>query len=63
VRETKIVLQEKKYSESETSSKESDNISNAVATTWVKEDKMTNLGPFTVNLWMKQILTQQKYDK
>jgi hypothetical protein len=35
VRETKIVLREKKYSESETSSEESDNTSNAGATTWV----------------------------
>jgi hypothetical protein len=35
--------------ESETSSKESDNTSNAEATTWVKEDKTLNLGPSTGN--------------
>jgi hypothetical protein len=46
-----------KYSESETSSKESDNTSNAMATTWVKEDKMPNLGPFTGNSGVKQILS------
>jgi hypothetical protein len=32
------------------------------ATTWVKEDKTPNLGPFTGNPGVKQILTQQKYD-
>jgi hypothetical protein len=36
----------KKYSESEKSSKESDNTSNAGATKWVKEDKTPNLGPY-----------------
>jgi hypothetical protein len=47
----------KKYSESEISSEESDNTSNVGATTWVKEDKMTNLGPFTGNPEVKQILS------
>jgi hypothetical protein len=36
----------KKYNESEKSSEESNNTSNAGATTWVKEDKTPNLGPF-----------------
>jgi hypothetical protein len=45
----------KKYSESETSSEESDSTSNAEATTWVKEDKTPNLGPFTGNPGAKQI--------
>jgi hypothetical protein len=39
----------KKYSESGTSSKESDSTLNVGATTWVKEDKTLNLGPFTGN--------------
>jgi hypothetical protein len=30
---------------------------------WVKEDKMPNLGPFTGNPEVKQILTQQTCDK
>jgi hypothetical protein len=47
----------KKYSESETSSEESDNTSNVGATTWVKEDKTRNLGPFTGNPGVKQILS------
>jgi hypothetical protein len=58
VRETKIVLRGK-YSKSETSSEESDNTSNAEATTWVKENKTPNLGHFTGNPGVKQILTQQ----
>jgi hypothetical protein len=37
----------KKYSDSETSSEESDIISHVGATMWVKEDIMPNLGPFT----------------
>jgi hypothetical protein len=47
-------------SESQTSSKESDSsndTSNVGATTWVKEDKTPNLGPFTGNPWGKQILS------
>jgi hypothetical protein len=47
----------KKYGESETSSKESDNTSNVGATTWVKEDNMPNSGPFTGNSGVKQILS------
>jgi hypothetical protein len=43
MRETKIVPREKKFSESETSSEENDNTSNAGATTWVKADKTPNL--------------------
>jgi hypothetical protein len=39
----------KEYSESETSSEESDYTPNAGATTWVEEDKTPNLGPFTGN--------------
>jgi hypothetical protein len=50
------LCRDKKYSESETSSDESDNTSNAVATSWIKEDKTPNLGPFTGNLGVKQIL-------
>jgi hypothetical protein len=55
VRERKIVWPEKNYSDSETSSEESDSSSDAGATTWVKEDKMQNLGPFTGNPGVKQI--------
>jgi hypothetical protein len=54
VREIKTVLPEQSYSESETSSEESDNTSNAGATTWVKEDETPNLGPFTGNPGVKQ---------
>jgi hypothetical protein len=57
VREIKIVLREKKYSESETSSQESDNTSNAGAATWVKEGKTPNLGPFAGNPGVKQIVS------
>jgi hypothetical protein len=60
VRERKIVHPKQTYSESQTSSEESDDsndISNAGATTWVKEDKMPDLGPFTGNPGMKQILS------
>jgi hypothetical protein len=45
-------------SESQTSSKEnydSNNTSNAEATTWAKEDKTPNFGPFTGNPGVKQI--------
>jgi hypothetical protein len=49
------VWPEKKYSDSETSSEESDSTSDAVATTWVKEDIMPNLGPFSGNPGVKQI--------
>jgi hypothetical protein len=59
VRKTKIVQREKKYSESETSSNESDNTSNAGATTWIKEHKTPNFGSFTGNPGMKQILPQK----
>jgi hypothetical protein len=51
------------FSENETSSEESDNTSNVGATTWVKEEKTPNLGPFTGNPGVEQILTQQKCDK
>jgi hypothetical protein len=47
----------KKYSEIETSSEERDNTSNAGAITWVKDDKKTNLGPFTGTPGVKQILS------
>jgi hypothetical protein len=43
------VQPEKNYSDSETSSKESDGTSDAGATTWVKEDRTPNLGSFTGN--------------
>jgi hypothetical protein len=52
----KLCREKRKYSESETSSEESDNTSHAGATTWVKEDKPPNLGHFTGNPWVKQIL-------
>jgi hypothetical protein len=58
VRERKIVRPKQSYSESQTSSEKSDDsndTSNAGATTWVKEDKMPNLGPFTGNPGVKQI--------
>jgi hypothetical protein len=55
VRETKIVQQKKKYCESETSTEESDNTSNADATPWVKENKTPNLESFTGNPGVKQI--------
>jgi hypothetical protein len=57
-RERKIVCPKLRYTESQTGSKESDDsndTSNAGATTWVKEDKMPNLGPFTGNPGVKQI--------
>jgi hypothetical protein len=57
VRETKIVMREKNTVKSETSSKESDNTSIAGPTTWIKEDKMLNVGPFTGNPGVKQILS------
>jgi hypothetical protein len=47
----------KKYSESERSSEESKQYLKYGATTWVKEDKMPNLGPFTGNPRVKQILS------
>jgi hypothetical protein len=46
-----------------TSSAKSGNTSNAGATMWVKEEKTPNLGPFTGNPRVKQILTQQKCDE
>jgi hypothetical protein len=55
VREINIVWPEHSENESSTSSEESDNTSNAWATTWVKEDKMPNLGHFTGNPGVKQI--------
>jgi hypothetical protein len=60
VRETKIVPWEKKYSEGETRSEESNNTSNVGATTWVKEDKTPNLGPFTGNPGMKHSIWPNK---
>jgi hypothetical protein len=57
VRERKPVRPKQSYSERQTSSKESDDsndTSNAGATTWVK-DKMLNLGRFTGNPGVKQI--------
>jgi hypothetical protein len=45
----------KKYIDSETSSEESDNTSDAGTTTWVKEDITPNLGSFTGNPGVKQI--------
>jgi hypothetical protein len=51
------VVRKKKYSESETSSEESGNTSNVGATMWLKEDKTPNLGPFTRNPRVKQILS------
>jgi hypothetical protein len=55
VRERKTVQPEKNYSESETSSEESDITSDAGATTRVKEDRTPNLGHFTGNPGVKQI--------
>jgi hypothetical protein len=58
VRERKIVCPKQSYSESQTSLEESDDsndTSNVWATTWVKEDKVPNLGPFTRNPGVKQI--------
>jgi hypothetical protein len=53
-----------KYSESETSSRESNNTSNAEATTWVKKDKTPNLGSFTGNPEVNKFyLTQQKCEE
>jgi hypothetical protein len=55
----RIVQLEHSYSESETSSEESDNTSNAGTTTWVKEDenKTPNLRSFTGNPGVKRILS------
>jgi hypothetical protein len=47
------VRPEQSYSENETISKESDNTAYAGATTWVKEGKTPNLGPFTGNPGVK----------
>jgi hypothetical protein len=55
VTKRKIVWPEKNYSDSETSSEESDSTLDAWATTWVKEDRMPNLGPSTGNPGVKQI--------
>jgi hypothetical protein len=55
-----MVPPELSYSESQTSSKESDDgniTSNVGATTWVKEDKMPNLGHFSGNPGVKEILS------
>jgi hypothetical protein len=54
VREKLSCKKKKKYSESETSSQESNNTSDVGATTWVKEDKTPNLGSFTGNPGVKQ---------
>jgi hypothetical protein len=53
--EIQIVSPKQSYSESQTSSDESDDTSNAVATMWVKEDRTPNLGPFTGYPGVKQI--------
>jgi hypothetical protein len=58
VREKKIVCPTQSYSESQTSSEESDDSNDTRylgATTWVKEDRTPNLGPFTVNPGVKRI--------
>jgi hypothetical protein len=58
VRERKIVRPKQSCSESQTSSEESDdsnNTLNAGPTSWVKENKIPNLGPFTGNPGVKQI--------
>jgi hypothetical protein len=58
VRERKIVRPKQSYSERPTSSEEredSNDTSNAGATTWVKEDKTSNLGRSTGNSGVKQI--------
>jgi hypothetical protein len=58
LRERKIVHPKQSYSESQTSSEESDDsndTSNAGATIWVKEVKTPNLGPFTGNPGVKRI--------
>jgi hypothetical protein len=52
------VCPKQSYSESQTSSEESDDsnhTSNAGATTWVKEEKTPYLGPFTGNSQVKCI--------
>jgi hypothetical protein len=49
VTERKIVRPKKNYSDSERNSEESDSTSDVGATTWVKEDRTPNLGPFTGN--------------
>jgi hypothetical protein len=63
VRETKIVLREKiqwKWNKL----KESGNTLNVGATTWVKEDKTSNLGLLLeIQGWNKFYLTQQKCDE
>jgi hypothetical protein len=51
------LCREKKYSESGTRSEESDNTSNEGATTWIKEGRTPNLGLFTGNPGVKQILS------
>jgi hypothetical protein len=58
VRERKIVCPKQSYSESQRSSKESDDnneTSNVGATMLVKEDKTPNLGPFTGSPGVKQV--------
>jgi hypothetical protein len=64
VREKNCAAGKKKYSDSETSSKESDSISDAGAATWVKEDITPSLGPFTGNPGVNKFyLIQQKCDE
>jgi hypothetical protein len=56
VRERKIWRPEQSYSKSQTGSEESDDsddTSNVGATTWVKDDKTPNLGPFAGNPGVK----------
>jgi hypothetical protein len=50
----------KKYSESETSSKESDHTSSVGQPRGLKEDKTPNLRPFTENPGVKQILSDPR---
>jgi hypothetical protein len=58
VTERKIVRPKQSYSESQTSSEESNDsndASNVGTTMWVKEDKTPNLGPLTGNSGVKRI--------
>jgi hypothetical protein len=63
VRERHTVRPKQSYSESQTSSEESEDsndTSNAGATMWVKEDKTPNLGPFARNPGVKQFPSDQQ---
>jgi hypothetical protein len=62
--ENKVTVKVKKKKNILEESDNSNNISSAGATTWVLEDKMPNLGPFTgIQGWNKFSLTQQKCQK